>query len=352
MILDSTGNHLDSALKIVVFAGSSYHNEDELKKRIKRKEPPLANKCFKKVHGKLVVEPTLESLVELRANNIYVVAKDSNLEMLSNYPVTGIPEKKGNTFADNIMLFLKKVNLDKNEPVYMVFGDHLFADAVSRLHFLRRADSMYKWDKENIAAITSVALADTFLAFIPYVQRDFIHSSEFSFRGAADWIVNPSNINMNNINHLYNVRKQEESHVIVDSIRKLLKHVGKEAYRAIWDLSFLNLTKHLNKKYLKFGGSNTLWIRYRTKRIPISRIERHGGTLVQKKGEPRPIVHFVPNPYAYCGIDIDYQYELDMFASHYDTIKDKIVQVKEELNNGTSPIGIFSDKKFLLKYYL
>ena len=157
---------------------------------------------------------------------------------------------------------------------------------------------------------------------------------------------------MKNVNHLYSVRKQEDPYVIMNTVKKLLKHVGKEGYRMIWDTSFMYATRFFNKKYISTKKELARWCRDRCNRVSIDRLEKHAGTLLKNPEAFRPEAYIIPNPYSHCGIDIDYQSELDICNKHYDSIILALDGLEKEIKNRSVSIGAISNRRYVLKNYL
>jgi hypothetical protein len=355
IIPDGDGVRVNPDLKVVIMAGNSYYDENDLKRREKRetkgKRILLGDKGFSDLGGRKVIEYTLDHIVSLGMeknslgeNNIYIIAGEANLESIAGkYNFNGIVQKDGNSYSDNLRLGLSTVKLGKDEIIYFLYCDHPFTRLNDHKYFL------WHGAKEivNNDLVLAVATADGSETFWDICNDDFVHTKELSFRMTGMTLARPHQIDLSLFEKGYSARKLNDFPVLLNLIGQVLTRangnrteaktgiLAKIAYKIGIATDLVNMHSALvsNKLYRKFGYECFRQIRNHQKgKESVSGLMAIiADQLLASRG-----VSFVP-VLANCYLDTDWNTDLMLFNEKYLEILRKSIELELKFQRGEIP---------------
>ncbi|MEM4268292.1 MAG: hypothetical protein QXK37_05695 [Candidatus Woesearchaeota archaeon] len=304
-------------LRVVVLA-----NESSTTRTLKEKL--LTNKAFEKINETLILDYTLEAIINgLNPQEIYVYANENYLRESKFFGMFKCIPPSDKSFYGTVTKTLDYIKPQDGEFIYFNCCDHIFMTPSAHRRFLKKA-SQYIYDK-NI--ISPVALPDRMLENI--CGRDYVHTREFSFRVSGSALIRPQSIKLDRIALGYSLRKLEEPAIMLQSIKEMLNILGSDSPRILRDFSILIIARELNKIYRQtrlniFKKARDLF----KNRVPIYKLEGYIAKMIGTEG-----IKLIPDG-AHIGMDIDFKHEHEMYSRHYEKIIERARRIDASLDNG------------------
>jgi len=305
-------------LKVLVLAGDDSPAAPSRRPGQGTRDVPLPDKSFRPLHGQLVVEYVLDLLRDSGLTRIWLLASAGQLARLpARHQVIGVLQPPEADFAADLTIAAAAVAAGPDEPVLVVFGDHpVQTPAALRVFLTRCRDQIEEADFFHALA-TRTAYREYGASF----RRTSVHTREMSGRASGFSLVVPSRLHrLDALGALYGVRKLEHLRSMAGLTWQLMRSLGRDAPRGVFDAVLGYAAKEMEKAARGTGARGRIAARLEAwcaARVPIRRLERYAARIL---GAERG-VRLIPIAHGGMAIDVDFAEELEVLEREWDAIR-------------------------------
>ena len=301
-------------LKVLVMAGSDPPSPD----RRAGREPPLRDKSFLTLRGRLVIEYVIDQLEQCGLSRIWILASPANLARLPPRPgIVHLPQAAGAGFSDDVATGAAATHPQPDEPILVVFGDHPLETPQALRAFL--AGCAARLGEADF--FHGLALQSAYREYTAWSRRTSVHSREMTGRATGFTLIVPSRMHrLEVLGELYGVRKLERVRSLVGLIWRLIRWLGPDVPRGVLDALVMHAAKEMEKiargrgRAAGVAGRIESWL---SARVPIARLERYAARVL---GAERG-VRLIPLAHGGLALDVDFAEELATLERHWDAIQ-------------------------------
>jgi CTP:molybdopterin cytidylyltransferase MocA len=281
-------------------------------------EVPLADKAFRRLRGRLVVEYVLDVLHQCGLARIWLVAPEEQIAALPEaHRFVAVPQRADATFWANLMAGWSALELGPDEPVLVAFGDHPVTTPTALRHFLAGCAAQLG----EADCFHAMALQASYREYAAWFRRTSFHTREMCGRATGLSLAVPSRLHrLPAIDRLYGVRKLERVRSLLSLMFHLGRWLGRDAPRGLLDTLLLYTATEMEKLARDFrvgartGRSLETWL---SARVPAARLGRYAKrVLAAERG-----VRLIPIAHGGLAIDVDFAEELTALEEHWDAIQ-------------------------------
>ena len=306
----------DSDLKVLIPAGG---DAPPTAGDGRQRRGPLSGKAFLKLRDRLVIEYVLEFLRECGLGRVAVVAHERNLQRIpSRHAFLPVPQPAGAGLFDNLLAGYAALSAAPDEPVLIVFGDHPLNSRAALQLFLTRCAALL----DEADFFHALALSQSYREYAPWFRRTSVHMREMRGRASGLTLAIPSRLHgVSKLQALYEVRKLERPGAFLHLLVHLVRWLGSDAPRSVFDSLLMYLAMEAEKagRAAWPGAPGARAIEsLLSAALPVARMQRYAARVL---GAERG-VRFIPVAHGGMAIDVDFAEELDMLERYWDRLRE------------------------------